>query len=66
MTKALKSQGKSCLRQLIENQSPLWIGIDLARASIAAETPRGGVDASDLLPLSPTPFIILGRPEGRQ
>lgn len=66
MTNALKTLGKSCASKLIENQSPARIGNDLARASIEAATPRGGVTTPDPRPLSPTPFMILGNPEGGQ
>lgn len=66
MTNMLKTQGKFCSNQLIENQSPAWFCIDLAAPSIVALTPPGGLAASDLLPLSPTPFMILGSPEGGQ
>jgi hypothetical protein len=66
MSKILKTQGKSCATKLIENQSGAHSGAVLAGASIAASTPRGGLRAADLLPLFPTPFMILGSPEGGQ
>lgn len=64
MTKALKKQGKTTACLLIENQYERGSAVVLVAASIAGDPPRGGVAAADLLPLCPTPFSILGKPEG--
>lgn len=64
MTKVLKSQVKSGLGQLIENQSPALpcppFGAAPLRPARPAATPPGGAPREDCLPLAVRPVHLSG------
>jgi hypothetical protein len=67
MSKALGTQGKSCLGQMIENhRTEAQAGRSPWSAEAARPTPRGGAARLSLLPLAQRPFGFLAKAQGAE